>query len=100
MQQKCMQQKWWVYMLECEGGYLYTGITTNPQRRFVMHREGRGARFTRMHRPLQMVAVMIFENRVEASREEHRLKQLSRTEKWLWVKAHPCPNGLSCSVDS
>ncbi len=95
-----VHQLWWIYILECEGGFLYTGITTDLQRRFDMHCQGRGARYTRMHRPLRFLGVKSVDGRAEASREEFRLKQLSRTEKWLWIKAHACGDGFCYSADS
>ena len=40
---------WWVYMLRCRDGSLYTGVTTDVERRFAQHRSGTGAKYTRAH---------------------------------------------------
>ena len=42
---------WWVYMLRCRDGSLYTGVTTDVERRFAQHRAGTGAKYTRTHPP-------------------------------------------------
>ncbi|NNM52416.1 MAG: GIY-YIG nuclease family protein [Pseudomonadales bacterium] len=80
---------WWVYIIDCESDRLYTGISTDPQRRFEQHRQGRGARFTRMYPPRQLLAAVACTTRSEASREEFRIKALSRMHKLGWVAAHP-----------
>ncbi|WP_210396874.1 GIY-YIG nuclease family protein [Motiliproteus sediminis] len=72
---------WYLYIIETEGGRLYTGITTDPQRRFTEHQCGRGAKFFRSDPPRRQVYCCAFPDRSSASREEYRIKQLSRTEK-------------------
>ena len=46
-----MRVAWWVYMLRCRDGSLYTGVTTDVERRFAQHRVGTGAKYTRSHPP-------------------------------------------------
>jgi putative endonuclease len=46
---------WYLYLIECEGGTLYAGITTDVERRFAQHVSGKGARYTRSHRPVRLV---------------------------------------------
>ena len=46
---------WWVYMLRCRDGSLYTGVTTDVERRFAQHRAGTGAKYTRSHPPEAVV---------------------------------------------
>lgn len=73
---------WYVYILECEkDGSLYTGITTDVNRRLLEHNSGRGGRYTRSRRPVKIRAIFQAQNRSEASKEEYRIKQLSRAEK-------------------
>ena len=73
---------YYVYMLRCEGGELYTGITTDPKRRFSEHDSGRkGAKYTKAHRPVAFVGIWEAGDRSSASRLEWKLKQLSRAEK-------------------
>jgi len=74
---------YWVYILQCADGTLYTGITTDIARRIDEHNGilPNGARYTKPRRPVQLVYKKKFQNRSEASREESRIKSLSREEK-------------------
>lgn len=72
---------WFVYIIETQTGLFYTGITTDIERRFSEHRRGRGAKFFRRDAPLRVVYQRGFEDRSAASREEHRIKSLSRPQK-------------------
>lgn len=75
-----------VYVLCCADGTLYTGITTDVARRVAEHNTSPlGARYTRGRRPVTLVYTHVFENRSGASREEARIKKLSRSEKLLLV---------------
>ncbi len=73
---------YFVYIIRCRSGRLYTGITTDTIRRFREHSgSGRGAKFTRSDPPEAVEAVWSCENRSLASRLEYRLKQLKRDRK-------------------
>ena len=72
---------WFVYLIECTDGCLYTGITVDPAARFKAHLEGRGARYMRLHPPLRMLAMEPHSGRSAASKAEYRIKQLSPAEK-------------------
>jgi putative endonuclease len=74
---------WWVYMLRCADGSLYTGITTDPARRVVEHNDGgpRAARYTRSRRPVQLVYAEPAAGRGEAARREAAIKRLDRARK-------------------
>jgi putative endonuclease len=74
---------WWVYMLRCADGTLYTGITTDVTRRIAEHNGdgGPGARYTRSRRPVKLVFVEAAASRAEASRREAEIKQLDRARK-------------------
>lgn len=72
---------WLLYLLECENGNYYAGITTDLERRFAEHVFGIGARYTRANPPLRVVAVMEFADRSSASRAEAALKKLPRAAK-------------------
>lgn len=76
-----MNDVWFVYLLECEGGRLYTGISTDVAARFEKHRRGRGAMFTRLNRPLRMLGARPFGSRSEALKAEWAMKRLSPDEK-------------------
>jgi len=78
-------KKWFVYILECSDGTLYTGITTDINRRLNQHNTGKGAKYTMMRRPVMLVAVSEAGDRSEASKEEYRIKQLSREQKLQYI---------------
>lgn len=67
---------WFVYLLECQNGRLYTGITTDLARRFAQHASGKGAAFTRRNPPKAMLAAQPCSGRSEASRIECAVKAL------------------------
>lgn len=72
---------WLVYLLECEDGTLYTGITNDLYRRFAEHCAGVGARYTRSHPPAGVLAVLVATDRSDALRIEAAVKALPKTEK-------------------
>jgi len=76
-----MPKTWYLYLLECQNGRLYCGITTDLASRFDKHQRGKGGMFTRLNAPRRMVAATVFESRAEASKAEYRMKQLSVVEK-------------------
>lgn len=67
---------WYVYLLECRNGRLYTGITTDIDRRFAEHARGVGAAFTRRNPPKAMLAATPCAGRSDASKLEYRVKSL------------------------
>lgn len=72
---------WYVYLLECRDGSVYTGITTDVARRHAQHLAGTGARYTRAHPPLGVLGYCAYPDRAEASRAEYAIKQLTAPEK-------------------
>jgi putative endonuclease len=76
---------WQVYMIICDDGSLYTGITTDPRRRFAQHATGCGAKYFRGRRPLQLVYVEDGHSRSSATVREAEIKRLSRVAKQLLV---------------
>lgn len=73
---------WWVYMVQCSDDSLYTGITTDLERRLKEHNDAAtGARYTRARRPVKLVYSEPADSRSEASKREHRIKQLSQAQK-------------------
>jgi len=77
---------WSVYLLHCDGGKSYTGISPSPQARFEVHQTGKGAAFTRANRPRVLAAVVWFESRSAAASMEARLKALARPAKLEWFR--------------
>ncbi len=76
-----MDKTWYVYILECGDGTLYTGITDDVQRRLQMHRSGKGAKYTRGRQPLELRYQETCGTYSDALRRESRIKKLSRAEK-------------------
>ncbi|MBQ7039742.1 MAG: GIY-YIG nuclease family protein [Clostridia bacterium] len=74
---------YFTYILRCIDGSLYTGITTDVERRFKEHIEGvsKGAKYTARHKPLKIEAVWQSETRSLASKLEARIKKLSKAQK-------------------
>ena len=72
---------WYLYILRCGDGTLYTGITTDVSRRLEAHRQGRGAKYTRGRGPLELVYQESCGTHSQALRREYAVKQLSREEK-------------------
>jgi putative endonuclease len=72
---------WFVYVVSCRDGSLYTGISTDVEARILRHNDGRGARYTRTRRPVQLLYVERKRNRSNALRREAAIKSLSREQK-------------------
>ena len=81
-----VQKTWFVYLIECVDGSLYTGITVDLELRFKAHRDGRGARYMRLHRPLRMLAAEAHPDRSSASKAEYRIKQMAAAEKRAYAE--------------
>jgi putative endonuclease len=76
---------YWVYIIECKDGRLYTGIARDVQVRFGLHANGRGARFTRANKPARLVYTERKRTRSGALKREYAIKQLSRAEKLVLI---------------
>ena len=73
--------RWYVYIIECRDGSLYTGIATDVERRYAAHVAGRGARYTRSHPPSRLLARFEHPDRAGASKAEYAIKQLTPARK-------------------
>lgn len=76
-----MTKPWFLYMIECVDGSIYTGITVDVEARYATHCQGTGARYTRSHPPLRLLGHETHPDRSSASKAEYRVKQLSAAEK-------------------
>lgn len=76
---------WYVYILQCKNNRLYTGISTNPQKRFEQHLRGKGAKFTRSNIPQTLLGYTACPDRSSASKLEYQIKQLSVSKKLALV---------------
>ena len=72
---------WYLYILRCGDGTLYTGITTNVEKRLEAHRAGKGAKYTRGRLPLELVYRECCESHSHALKRELAVKKLTRQEK-------------------
>mgnify|MGYP002626015648 CR=1 FL=1 len=78
---------WYVYILRCGDGTLYTGISADPERRLAAHRAGRGAKYTRGRGPLELVYREALPDKSAALRREYAVKRLSRADKLALIGA-------------
>ena len=81
------EKVWYIYMIRCKGDVLYTGITTDVQRRFKEHESGKGAKFLRGKAPLQLVYQQQVGNHSDALKTELKIKKLSKLEKEAMILA-------------
>ena len=72
---------WFLYLLECNNGAYYAGITNDLEARFISHVSGKGARYTRANPPIKIIASKSYPDRSTASIAEAQLKNLPRNRK-------------------
>lgn len=85
---------WYLYVLECSDGSLYTGITVDVAARYAAHAAGKGARYTRGRPPRRVLAVVAYPDRGSASRAEYEVKQLPLARKREFCARHGVPPAL------
>ena len=80
-------EPWFLYLIECEDGALYTGIALDPAARFEQHRAGKGAKYTRANPPVRLIGTMEYPDRSTATRAELAFKKFTAIEKRsrLWA---------------
>lgn len=76
------------YIVKCRDGSLYTGWTNNIDRRIRMHNEGKGAKYTRARRPVELVYLETFDSKEKAMSREARIKRLTKKEKLLLIEEY------------
>jgi putative endonuclease len=81
-------KSWFVYMLECSDGTIYTGITNDIAARIKKHNSGKGAKYTRARGPVTLKAYWTYELKSEAAKAEYAFKQLSRAEKIKLIREY------------
>lgn len=86
--------EWYVYMLSCADGSLYTGVTKDLERRVEQHNRGVGARYTRSRLPVEICYHEPVASHGDALRREIALKRLSRREKLVLVRHFPQKNSV------
>ena len=83
MQQIMIKNKddWFVYILKCFDGSLYTGITKDVKKRIIDHNNKKGAKYTRSRLPVSLIYQEKYHSRSDAMKRELSIKQLTKTEK-------------------
>jgi putative endonuclease len=77
-----MDKYWWTYIVQCNDGSLYTGITTNLERRVDEHNSSKkGAKYTKTRRPVKLVYAETHPDRSTSSKRESVIKKLNRIDK-------------------
>ena len=76
----------YVYILKCSDESLYTGWTTDLERRLKAHNSGKGAKYTRARIPVEIVYFEEFEDKIEAMKREYEIKKLTREQKLQLIK--------------
>ena len=76
-----MEHTWYLYILHCRDGSLYTGITTDVEKRLEAHQSGKGAKYTRGRGPLELVYREQCGTHSEALKREIEIKRLTREQK-------------------
>lgn len=90
-----VNKKFYVYIILTVNNKLYCGYTDDVERRYKLHKEGKGAKFTRANKPFKLVYVKEFDTKQEAQKEEYKIKRLSRKQKESLIDlpvddTHPC----------
>jgi putative endonuclease len=94
-----MPDSWYVYILECADGSLYTGVTLDPKRRLAEHQAG-GCRYTRSRRGVRMLRTRRCASKVRAYRYEWALKRSSRRLKLEWCRGKWQPHVIRAKKQS
>lgn len=77
---------WYIYIVQCADGTLYTGITKDVKKRLDKHNSGKGAKYVRKRLPVKLLRSFMAQDRSEASKIEYKIKQLSRADKFNLIK--------------
>ena len=85
---------YWIYILRCADGTLYTGSTDDVQRRLGTHNAGKGAKYTRGRVPVAVVYQEELENRSQALKREAAVKKLKRCEKIALIEKKTAAMGI------
>lgn len=84
---------WFLYLIECDGGRIYTGITTDVYARFETHKIGKGARYTRAFQPRKLLATFEYPDQSTASKAEYKTERMSTATSTAYVAVRSlCPD--------
>jgi len=82
-------KSYYVYIVECSDGTLYTGITVDLEARLKAHNDGTGAKYTKPRRPVKLWHWELHRGRSKATKREHAIKKLSRKQKLRLIEGYP-----------
>lgn len=86
---------WFLYLIECTNGSIYTGIAVDVDERYAKHAAGKGARYTRAFPPRRLLATFPYPDRSAASKAEYHVKQLTAREKRQLCRKVGCPHPIT-----
>ena len=82
-----MEKKYYTYVILTKDNTLYCGYTDDVEKRFEAHVSGKGAKYTRAHKPDKIIYSACFDTKVEAQREERKIKGMKREQKLEYINA-------------
>ena len=85
-------QDWVLYIIQCKDASLYTGITTDIEKRIKRHNEGRATKYTRIRKPVKLVYTELCTTECRARQREIEVKKLSRKNKFVLINTKPFPS--------
>ena len=80
-----MSETWFVYLVRCNDGSLYCGISNDVEKRVIKHNTGKGARYTKSHGPVSLVYQEKVGTMGQALRREHQIKKWSKKRKEMLI---------------
>ncbi len=83
----------YTYILKCADGSLYTGWTVDVYQRLEAHNSGKGAKYTRTRRPVELVYYETYEEKAQAMSREVKIKQMTRAQKLKLIEGFQIPDG-------
>ena len=79
-----MEKQWQVYILKCQDGSLYTGVTNNIEKRMKTHKSGNGSKYVKIKGFKELLKSKFCKDKSEACKYEYQIKQLTRSKKLEW----------------
>jgi putative endonuclease len=80
------KKQWLIYIIECQDGSYYTGITNDIQKRMQTHKEGKGSKYVRVKGFSHLITTKICKDRSDASKAECLVKKLPKNKKIKWFE--------------
>lgn len=77
--------EWFVYIVKCSDETFYTGVSTDVEKRVKTHNTGKGAKYTKTRRPVELLWTKKVSSKSEALKLEYKIKQLNRKQKMLFM---------------